>query len=433
MNAQQIPLKIGGYNINIINMPSNNVYVASFLDGGCIYETTQVAGINHLLEHILVNSWSKCNKEMSCFKYFDKYPVYFNATTTTTYINYYINGLRSKLVEMIEYIFEIMINPNIKEAIVNTEKEIVMNELQNYLNMPDQLLEFKKNQVFYNNSHIINFYDNKLQLDNLAKITYADIIKYYKKIYQPKNVHFYICGRFNDKQLQTIKEVCQRMISAQSMVVNDQPLRYYKNVFTYKPGLIYHKNNQACNTTFIISIPFASFEMQYIDHLTINVVAKILQTGLFDLLRTQKQLLYGIFAVPETSYYGAAMHITGSCVDANIKTIFVNIFRHLFDLQTQPIPFDILKSEQARWQMKLNDQAITPLLICTFYESQRRLTCNKPKKRTYTYNDTQDMIDAITHKNISKILEKLDISKAAVGYTSKRPTTMDLATILSRG
>ena len=81
--------------------------------------------------------------------------------------------------------------------------------------------------------------------------------------------------------------------------------------------------------------------------------------------------------------------------------------------------------------MKLNDQAITPLLICTFYESQRRLTCNKPKRRTYTYNETQDMIDAITYKNVSTILENLAISKAAVGYTSKRPTTMDLDTILS--
>ena len=420
MNAQQIPLKIGGYNINIINMPSNNVSVASFLDGGCIYETTHFAGISHLLEHILINSWSKCNKHMSCFNYFDKYPVYFNATTTATYINYYINGLRSKMVEMIEYIFEIMINPDIKEAIVNTEKQIVMNELQNHMNRPDQLLEFKKNRVFYNNSHIINFYDTKLQMDNLAKITYSDIIKYYKKIYQPKNVHFYICGRFNDKQLQIIREVCQRMISAQSIVTNDHPLRYYENVFTYKPGVVFHKNDQACNTTFIISIPFASFEMQYSDHLTINMLAKILQTSLFDLLRTQKHLLYVILATPETSYYGAAIHITGSCVDANIKPILTELFQYLMNIQKQPIPLDSLKREKAKWQMQLNDQAMTPLLLCNYYENQRRLTCNKPKKRTYTYKETRNIIDAITYKRVMEILEKLAISKAVVGYTSKR-------------
>ena len=39
MNAEQTRYKIGGYNLNLINAQSDNVYVGAFVNNGYIHET----------------------------------------------------------------------------------------------------------------------------------------------------------------------------------------------------------------------------------------------------------------------------------------------------------------------------------------------------------------------------------------------------------
>ena len=55
---------INGYNILLIPFPNDTVTVKSFINTGYINEDKNNLGINHLLEHVLVNSNKNCKKEI---------------------------------------------------------------------------------------------------------------------------------------------------------------------------------------------------------------------------------------------------------------------------------------------------------------------------------------------------------------------------------
>ena len=430
MNAEQTRYKIGGYNLNLINAPSDNVYVGAFVNNGYIHETHKIAGINHLLEHMLINSWSKCKKK-SCFVYWDKRPVTLNGHTNVTHVKYFINGLRSEFTDMLHYIFEIITNPVIDEKMVADEKKIVLNELHNILNDPTNKLLYKMSRVLYTDENIVNYYDIQLQIDNLRKITYQDIITYYKNVYIPNNVSFYICGKFNEEQTKQLLKTCRDIIQTRP-VNHSRSAQVYENVFSYKQQLIYHKNPTAKNTTFYIHLPLSGIQLTYPEQTQLDIFVNSLIVSLFDILRTQQKLVYGVSVSVDNYPYGSVLNIFGSCIDPNIKQVLHEIFAYLSDVQRKVVELDGLDNEKKKRKMRLNDTKITPELLCNFYETQNHLNCNRRIKRTYTFQDMFKIIEKVDRKCVMDILRNISLDNAVVGYTSSHAANITLASIMPK-
>ena len=51
---------INGYSVVCVPKPISTVIVRAIVHSGFIYETKQNLGIFHLLEHVLVDAWSRC-------------------------------------------------------------------------------------------------------------------------------------------------------------------------------------------------------------------------------------------------------------------------------------------------------------------------------------------------------------------------------------
>ena len=71
-------------NFKVLMIPVKNtpvVYVQSFILSGYMNETPTNSGISHLLEHVLGDSWSKCNDD--CAKYWGDRGIIANASTST--------------------------------------------------------------------------------------------------------------------------------------------------------------------------------------------------------------------------------------------------------------------------------------------------------------------------------------------------------------
>ena len=430
MDAEQIRYKVGGYNVNIINTPSNNVYVGAFVHNGAMNETHNKAGINHLLEHIIMNSWSKCKKK-SCFVYWDKRPVNLNGHTNISYVKYFINGLRSELANMLEYIFEIVTNPNIEEKMIEDEKKIVMNELYTIVNDPFNRLLHKMANVLYNEENVYNHYDGELQLHNLKKLTNKDIVNYYKTVYIPNNVTFYICGNFNETQIVQLLDTCRGIIHKPHVNAIKKAISY-ENIFSYKQQIIYYKNPAAKNTEFNICIPLSGPPLTYPKQTRLDIFVRSLQVSLFDILRTQQKLVYSITANVENYPYGSVLVITGYCVDPNIKLVFREIFSHIMKVKTQVIKLNRLDNEKDKYKMYMNDTKITPIVLCNFYETQNHLNCNRKTKRTYTYNDKLSIIGNVNSNNVLEILSDLSLDNAVIGYTSRHSGNISLPSIMPK-
>ena len=321
MNTLPINYTVHGYKLSIVNIDSDNVYIGSFIHNGGMHESTKLCGINHLLEHVLTDAWTKCNDE-SCFTYWNKYPVSLNAATSTTFVKYYINGLRKYLPSMLEYMVDIIINPVITEKNIHHEKEIILNELKGYIDSPNNLLLHKMNQVLYNKQGIINSSDYRLHIDNLRHITPTVIMNYYKRKYLPNNIVFYVVGKFDEPNILQIKNMFQSLVRKKTPTNKTEKPVYFTNVFTNVSRIVYHKNSSAENTSFFITIPII---LSYSQLNALDILSSIMQTRLFDLLRIQKKLVYDVFVDSDNYYYGSELSIYGSCLDSNIKMVLTEI------------------------------------------------------------------------------------------------------------
>lgn len=108
--------RVNGYTILFIKSKSKTAYVSSIIANGYCNETESDLGINHLLEHVLLESWKKC-KQKSCELYWMSKPVFFNGFTTMTQMKYFIDGTSHELPEMLEYIIDVTTHPRILQKV----------------------------------------------------------------------------------------------------------------------------------------------------------------------------------------------------------------------------------------------------------------------------------------------------------------------------
>ena len=92
------------------NKKSKTTMVEAYISNGFIHENKENAGITHLLEHIITESWKKCGSK-GCTNYWKKKGVLTNASTGQTNTQYYMHGLSEYTDEMVDYITSICTFP----------------------------------------------------------------------------------------------------------------------------------------------------------------------------------------------------------------------------------------------------------------------------------------------------------------------------------
>jgi len=426
MNAYPDKYTVNGYKLSIINMKTSNVYVGCIVNNGGIHESTELCGINHLLEHILMDAWEKCGNK-SCFTYWDKHPVSINGVTSNTNVKYYINGLRKKLSSMLEYIVDIIVNPKITEENINHEKEIVLNELKGFIDSPENLLIHKMNKTLYKKVEIINNSDYYLQIKNLRRISSSKIINYYKEKYLPNNIEFCVVGKFNEQQTAEIYDMFKMLIKKNIHTNVYRKQIIFNDVFTNESRIIYHKNTSAENTSFYITIPIKLLPTQLN---ALHILSNIMQVKLFDLLRIQKKLVYGVSIGVDNYYYGSEICIYGSCLDSNIKTVLLEIMAWLYNLATLPIKQHELSVEKDKYILSMNDTKITPEIICDFFQDQNHIQYGMSRKKIYTYGQHIQQIQQLQLTALANIQNSMNMKSVVIGYTSKYSANIHLSTIV---
>ena len=102
--AEHEIIKINDFQIVLNkNRKSKTTMVEAYISNGFIHENRDNAGITHLLEHIITESWKKCGTK-GCTNYWKKKGVLTNASTGQTNTQYYMHGLSEYTDEMVDYI-----------------------------------------------------------------------------------------------------------------------------------------------------------------------------------------------------------------------------------------------------------------------------------------------------------------------------------------
>jgi len=195
--------------IMIHNPKSTFMSISCSVAGGSSEEPENLAGITHFLEHLVFRKTKHFKTESEMSEFIEKTGMYFNAYTAIKETNYYFSG-PSKYENINNALFvlkEMMFNMELDDHILETERNIVIQEYFRKADNPEQEYYNLIDKMFYMGHPLSKVPIGSI--DCLKKITKADIIHYYKNMYNLNNVTLYITGNIPEFNTNKIIALCE--------------------------------------------------------------------------------------------------------------------------------------------------------------------------------------------------------------------------------
>jgi predicted Zn-dependent peptidase len=354
-------LTIHNYKIVLIKDTSKLLSVHSYIFSGFIRETAADLGINHLLEHVLANAYAEC-KSYNCYSYREQYGFTSNASTSNNILHYYVNGMYSDWDVMINYIVSISTKPEFNEALITREKAAVKNELHVYKDNSKYPILLARDRLLYKIYGLQNMSDAKQQLSNLKHFNKAKLLRYYKKTYNHKNTIFVISGNFSKQKVVTLLKglLPNKVVFPINNTLNTE-------CFTHKPHTAFLYNPKLTSTQIAISYPV---DITYNDSAIfgLDFTITVLRQQLFQRLRTEKKLVYGIELTLIKDVCGAYIHLFINTINDNVQKVLDEYHKVIYDYVLPSVKR--INAVKKLYQNKYNSTLFTATSLGPFFGIQ---------------------------------------------------------------
>ncbi|WP_334330205.1 EF-P 5-aminopentanol modification-associated protein YfmH [Companilactobacillus sp. HBUAS59699] len=190
-----------GYEIEVVPLPGyNQVYGLAMTDFGSVNTRNGElpAGIAHFIEHKL---FAKPGYDVS--EKFAEYGANSNAYTSYTKTAYLFQTLENPY-DNLKVLLDLIQNPYFTEENVASERGIIDQEIQMYLDMPEWVLEQRILGQLYPNDPIAQ--DIAGTSESLQRITKDNLLDTYKQNYRPANMDLVIVGDVDFEKIENIVE-----------------------------------------------------------------------------------------------------------------------------------------------------------------------------------------------------------------------------------
>ncbi|MQS75855.1 EF-P 5-aminopentanol modification-associated protein YfmH [Companilactobacillus halodurans] len=192
-----------GLQISVVPMPGfNQVYGLAMANFGSVDTQTQKgalpAGIAHFIEHKL---FAKPNYDVS--EKFAQYGANSNAYTSYTKTAYLFQTLENPY-DNLRILLDLVQNPYFTDANVASERGIIDQEIQMYLDMPEWVLEQRILGKLYPNDPIAQ--DIAGSSASLKQINRTNLSETYLQNYRPDNMDLVLVGDVDFEKIENIVE-----------------------------------------------------------------------------------------------------------------------------------------------------------------------------------------------------------------------------------
>lgn len=127
--------------LRLVTVPMQGTKTATvyvLVGTGSKYETKDINGISHFLEHMMFKGTTKRPNKIQISKELDGIGAEYNAFTTDEYTGYYARAASSKLDVIADVVFDIFLNSTIPGEEVDMEKQVIIEEINMYRDNPQR-------------------------------------------------------------------------------------------------------------------------------------------------------------------------------------------------------------------------------------------------------------------------------------------------------
>src|SRR3989344_6367606 len=196
-NFKKITLDNG---LRIITAPNDNslaVTVLVLVEAGSKYETKEINGLSHFLEHMCFKGTLKRPKAIDISTELDALGAQYNAFTSQEYTGYYAKVESHKLDKALDVVTDIYMNPVFNANEIEKEKGVIIEEL----NMYEDLQMRKVHEIFGN----LLYGDQPAGWDVggtkevIRSLNKDNFLKYRGQHYLAKSTLIVVAGAFDEK------------------------------------------------------------------------------------------------------------------------------------------------------------------------------------------------------------------------------------------
>jgi len=196
-NYKKTTLKNG---LRIITVPGKNTKTAAVLvlvKTGSKYETKEINGLSHFLEHMLFKGTKKRPSTLKLIEPLDKVGGIYNAFTGDEFTGYWAKVDASHLDLVLDWVSDIYLNSKIAGEEINRERGTILQELNMYLDTPMHYVSDLWTDLLYGDQpagwRIIG------TEKTIKGVQRNDFVDYLKNHYSSKNTVIAVAGNINQK------------------------------------------------------------------------------------------------------------------------------------------------------------------------------------------------------------------------------------------
>lgn len=130
-----------GLRLVVVPMPATKTATVLVLCGtGSKYETKDINGISHFLEHMMFKGTSKRPDKLQIARELEGIGANFNAFTGKEYTGYYAKASAAKLDKISDVVFDIFLNSRLAAEDIDMERGVIIEEINMYRDLPQRYI-----------------------------------------------------------------------------------------------------------------------------------------------------------------------------------------------------------------------------------------------------------------------------------------------------
>jgi len=128
-----------GLRIITVPMADNpSVTVLVMVETGSKYETKDIGGISHFLEHMVFKGTPRRPSAIDISRELDGLGAHYNAFTSQEFTGYYAKAASRHLDTILDIVSDMYLNPLLEQAEIEKEKGVIIEELRMYRDLPQR-------------------------------------------------------------------------------------------------------------------------------------------------------------------------------------------------------------------------------------------------------------------------------------------------------
>ncbi len=325
--------------LRLITVPMKDtatVTVLILVETGSKYETKNISGLSHFLEHMCFKGTKKRPSAQTLSTELDSIGAEYNAFTSQEYTGYYAKAHKKHVDKILDVVSDLYQNQRFEESEIEREKGVIIEEINMYEDMPQRKVGEVLMEALYGDQPAA--WSIAGTKETVSAMKREDFISYVKDHYVASATVVVVSGAYNESTIESDVEKAFADLSTGAKKGKEK-------VIEAQTEAVVRLQKKPSDQTHMILVA-RSYPVESDKNYALNVLAGVLGKGmssrLFQLLREKMGVCYYVRAGVDPYTDHGVFEISAGIDTARVEEVLAAIMKELKRFTTELVPADEL-------------------------------------------------------------------------------------------